>query len=103
MATKNGTINYETGLNYKNPELLEPIYHFTNGINLASKDKIAEWHYNYRPNPYKLMVAKCEAEDIDDIYDYVQVLAMLNMPENVKNLSLNEIKRIENIFGRTLK
>lgn len=95
---KNGPINYETGLNHKNSEFLEPIYHFTNGINLAPKAKIAEWHYNYGPNPYKLMVNKREAADIDDIYDYVQALAMLNMPEDVKDLSLNEVEKIENMF-----
>ena len=32
---------------------------------------------------YKLMVNKREAADIDDIYDYVQALAMYNMPEAV--------------------
>lgn len=78
---KNGPINFETGLNHKNSEFLEPIYHFTNGINLAPKTSIAEWHYNYGPNPFKLMVNKREASDIDDIYDYVQALAMLDMPD----------------------
>lgn len=78
---KNGPINFETGLGHKNSEFLEPIYHFTNGINLAPKEKIAEWHYNYGPNPYKLMVDKREAVDIDDIFDYVQALAMLDMPD----------------------
>ena len=78
---KNGPINFETGLNHKNSEFLEPVYHFTNGINLAPKAKIAEWHYNYGPNPYKLMVNKREAADIDDIYDYVCALAMYDMPD----------------------
>ena len=77
---KNGPINFETGLNHKNSEFLEPIYHFTNGINIAPKAKIAEWHYNYGPNPYKLMVNKKEAADIDDIYDYVCSLAMEMIP-----------------------
>lgn len=95
---KNGPINFETGLNHKNSEFLEPIYHFTNGINLAPKAKIAEWHYNYGPNPYKLMVNKREAADIDDIYDYVCALAMYKMPEIT---DLNDPKFAEkfNIFG----
>ena len=93
---KNGPINFETGLNHKNSEFLEPIYHFTNGINLAPKNKIAEWHYNYGPNPYKLMVNKREAADIDDIYDYVQALAMYNMPEGV---SLDD-PRIVDLLGK---
>ena len=78
---KNGPINFETGLKHKNSEFLDPIYHFTNGINLAPKAKIAEWHYNYGPNPFKLMVNKREAADIDDIYDYVCALAMYDMPD----------------------
>ena len=78
---KNGTLNFETGLNHKNSEFLETIYHFKNVINLSPNAKIAEWHYNYGPNPYKLMVNKREAADIDDIYDYVCALAMYKMPE----------------------
>lgn len=97
---KNGPINFETGLNHKNSEFLEPIYHFTNGINLAPKSKIAEWHYNYGPNPYKLMVNKREAADIDDIYDYVQALAMLNMPERMEDFSLDDISKIESMFSK---
>lgn len=83
---KNGPLNFETGLNHKNSEFLEPIYHFTNGINIAPKKRIAEWHYNYGPNPYKLMVNKREAADIDDIYDYVCALAMYKMP-NISDLN----------------
>lgn len=93
---KNGPINYEVGVNHKNSEFLEPIYHFTNGINIAPKEKIAQWHYNYGPKPYKLMVNKREAIDIDDVYDYVQALAMLNMPTDLTNI--HEIKNIENVM-----
>ena len=93
---KNGPINFETGLKHKNSEYLEPIYHFTNGINIAPKCKIAEWHYNYGSNPYKLMVNKREAVDIDDIYDYVQALAMHYMPETIDDIS--KLENIENMF-----
>lgn len=74
-----GPLNYKTGLEHKNSEYLQPIYHFTNGINLAPKKKIAEWHYNYGPNPFRLEVNKREAIDIDDEYDYICAKAMLNM------------------------
>ena len=74
---------------------MEPIYHFTNGINLAPRAKIAEWHYNYGPNPYQLMVNKREAVDIDDIYDYMCALAMLNMPDIS---DLNDIDKIKEFF-----
>lgn len=95
---KNGPINFKTGLEHKNSEYLEPIYHFTNGINIAPKTKLAEWHYNYGPNPYKLMVNKREAADIDDIYDYVCAAAMLNMPEekDLNEVAQRYFKNIEN-------
>lgn len=95
---KNGPINYEIGLNHKNSEFLEPIYHFTNGINIAPKAKIAEWHYNYGPNPYKLMVNKREAVDIDDAYDYAQALTFLNMPADISNLEAKDIEDIKNML-----
>ena len=72
-------INFKMGLEHVNSEKLQPIYHFTNGINIAPKSKIAEWHYNYGPNAYRLMVNKRQAVDIDDIYDYECAKAMLNM------------------------
>lgn len=74
-----GPINFKMGLEHVNSEKLQPIYHFTNGINIAPKSKIAEWHYNYGPNAYRLMVNKRQAVDIDDIYDYECAKAMLNM------------------------
>lgn len=78
---ENGPINFKTGLEHKNSEQLPPIYHFTNGINLAPKIKIKEWHYNYGPKAYRMMVNKREAADIDDIYDYVCAKAMYDMKE----------------------
>ena len=74
-----GPINFKMGLEHVNSEKLQPIYHFTNGINIAPKSKIAEWHYNYGPNAYRIMVNKRQAVDIDDIYDYECAKAMLNM------------------------
>lgn len=78
---KQGPLNFKTGLSHKNSEFLEPIYHFTNGINLAPKKKIVEWHYNFGPNPYKLMVDKREAIDIDDVYDYIYAKALFDSSE----------------------
>lgn len=81
-----GPINFKMGLDHVNSESLPPIYHFTNGINLAPKKKIAEWHYNYGPNAYRLMVNKREAADIDDMYDYVCAKAMYEMRRNTYDL-----------------
>lgn len=79
LMDEKGPINFKQGLEHKNSEQLPVIFHFTNGINLAPKDKIIEWHYNYGPNPYRLLVNKREAADIDDMYDYVCAKAMYKM------------------------
>lgn len=79
LMDENGPMNFKMGLEHKNSEQLPVIYHFTNGINLAPKDKIREWKYNYGPKAYRLLVNKREAADIDDIYDYVCAKAMYDM------------------------
>ena len=81
LMDDNGPVNFKMGLEHKNSEQLPMLYHFTNGINLAPKDKIIEWHYNYGPKAYKLIVNKREAADIDDVYDYVSAKAMYQMNE----------------------
>lgn len=81
LMDDNGPVNFKMGLEHKNSEQLPMLYHFTNGINLAPKDKIIEWHYNYGPKAYKLIVNKREAADIDDVYDYVCAKAMYEMNE----------------------
>lgn len=58
LMDENGPLNFKMGLEHKNSEQLPMLYHFTNGINLAPKTKIAEWHYNYGPNAYRLLVNK---------------------------------------------
>ena len=79
LMDENGPINFKMGLEHKNSEQLPVIFHFTNGINIAPKDKIREWKYNYGPNAYRLKVNKREAADIDDIYDYICAKAMLSL------------------------
>lgn len=76
-----GPINFEVGLKHQNSEYLKPIYHFTNGINICPREKLAEWHYNYGPNPFRMEVDKRAAVDIDDIYDYICAKAMLDIKE----------------------
>lgn len=70
LMDENGPLNFKMGLEHKNSEQLPMLYHFTNGIDLAPKDKVKEWHYNYGPKAYRLLVNKREAADIDDVYDY---------------------------------
>jgi N-acylneuraminate cytidylyltransferase len=69
LLDEKGPLNFEMGLNHKNSEYL-PIYHFfTNGINIAPKQYMKEWHYNFGPKAYRLEVDKRTAIDIDDMYD----------------------------------
>lgn len=70
LMDENGPMNFKTGLEHINSEKLPMLYHFTNGVDLAPKEKVREWHYNFGPKVYKLLVNKREAADIDDVYDY---------------------------------
>lgn len=79
LMDENGPMNFKPGLEHTNSEKLPIIYHFTNGVNLAPKNKIKEWHYNFGPKAYKLLVNKREAVDIDDIYDYATARALLDV------------------------
>lgn len=81
LMDENGPLNFKMGLEHKNSEQLPMLYHFTNGINLAPKDKIIEWHYNYGPKAYRLLVNKREAADIDDVYDYEIAKALYAMKD----------------------
>ena len=81
LMDENGPLNFKMGLEHKNSEQLPMLYHFTNGIDLAPKDKVKEWHYNYGPKAYRLLVNKREAADIDDVYDYECAKAMYAMKD----------------------
>ena len=73
---------YQTYLmEHKNSEQLPMMYHFTNGIDLAPTEKVREWHYNYGPKYYQLVINKREAADIDDLYDYEMAKALYAMKD----------------------
>ncbi len=81
LMDEKGPLNFKMGLEHKNSEQLPLLYHFTNGIDLAPKDKVKEWHYNYGPKAYRLLVNKREAADIDDVYDYEIAKALYAMKD----------------------
>lgn len=81
LMDENGPLNFKMGLEHKNSEQLPLLYHFTNGIDLAPKAKVKEWHYNYGPKAYRLLVNKREAADIDDLYDYEIAKALYAMKD----------------------
>lgn len=82
LMDEKGPLNFSMGLAHKNSEQLPMLYHFTNGINLAPTEKIREWHYNYGPNAYRLLINKREAADIDDVYDYEMAKALYAMKDS---------------------
>lgn len=79
LMDEKGPLNFSMGLEHKNSEQLPKLYHFTNGINLAPRQKLKEWYYNYGPNAYRLIINKREAADIDDVYDYEIAKALYEM------------------------
>lgn len=81
LMDENGPLNFQMGLAHKNSEQLPKLYHFTNGINLAPRPMLKEWHYNYGPNAYRLIINKREAADIDDVYDYEMAKALWAMKD----------------------
>lgn len=81
LMDEKGPLNFSMGLAHKNSEQLPLLYHFTNGINLAPAKMIKEWHYNYGPNAYRLLINKREAADIDDAYDYEMAKALYAMKD----------------------
>lgn len=81
LMDEEGPLNFKMGLEHKNSEQLPLLYHFTNGIDLAPKNKVKEWHYNYGPKAYRLLVNKREAADIDDVYDYEIAKALYAMKD----------------------
>lgn len=76
LMDENGPLNFKMGLEHKNSEQLPMLYHFTNGVNLAPTEMIRQWHYNYGPKAYRLLINKREAADIDDVYDYEMAKAL---------------------------
>lgn len=66
----NGSLNFRRGLLHKNSEDLSALYLYTNGIALASREKMIAWKYNWGHVPYMLEVDKRVGMNISDAYDY---------------------------------
>jgi N-acylneuraminate cytidylyltransferase len=78
LLDENGPLNFEMGLKHKNSEHLPVLHFFTNGINIAPKESMKKWRYNFGPKAYRLEISKKEAVDIDDIYDLECARVWLN-------------------------
>lgn len=83
----NGPINYELGLKHVPSQQLPDMYIVTDGILLAPRRKMIEWSYFHGRNPYKFIVDKRTAVDIDDGLDLATARAWLDMDESVSHVN----------------
>lgn len=82
----NGPINYELGINHVPSQQLPNLYIVTDGILLAPRNKMIEWSYFHGRNPFKFILDKRTAVDIDDGLDLATARAWLDMDESVSQI-----------------
>ncbi len=81
LWTEEGPLNYELGLKHVPSQQLPPLYIVTDGILLAPREKMIEWAYFHGTKPYRFIVDKRAAVDIDDGLDLLCARAWLNVDE----------------------
>lgn len=79
---ENAPINYELGVKQVPSQQLPNLYNVTNGILISPRVKMIEWSYTYGKNPYKFLVDKLAAVDIDDEFDLVQAQLLIEKFNN---------------------
>lgn len=62
-------INYQLGTGHVSSNDLPNLYVKTCGISIAPRLDMIRWKYDHGTNPYKFILSKRAAIDIDDIYD----------------------------------
>ena len=72
-------INYSLQKEHVISQNLPDWYLVTNGIYMANKDFILQQRYFFGKNPYKFVVSKREAIDIDDAEDFAIAKALLGI------------------------
>jgi N-acylneuraminate cytidylyltransferase len=82
----NGPVNYELGLKHVPSQQLPPLYFCTDGILIAPRAKMIEWHYFHGTNPYRYILDKRTSIDIDDGLDLACARAWLDMDESVSHI-----------------
>lgn len=75
LWNEKGPVNYELGLKHVPSQQLPNLYMVTNGILLSPRMKAIEWAYFYGENPYKFVLEKYAALDVDDELDLLQAKA----------------------------
>lgn len=84
--TEEGPLNYELGIKHVPSQQLPTMYFVTDGILMAPRVKMIEWSYFHGRNPYKFIVDKRTACDIDDGLDLACARAWLDMDESVSQI-----------------
>ena len=62
---------FKWGPDHRNSQELDKLYFFTDGIQLAPKTSMREWHYYFGHNPYGMEVDLKTSTDVDTIYGYL--------------------------------
>ncbi|MDR0644180.1 MAG: hypothetical protein LBG05_04590 [Treponema sp.] len=75
-----GPINYITGQGHVSSQDLPALYAKTCGISIAPRCDMIRWKYDHGANPYKFILDKRSAIDVDDIYDLECARAWLIIP-----------------------
>ncbi len=86
LWNEEGPINYELGLKHIPSQELPEMYIVTDGILLAPRKNMIEWSYFHGPNPFKFIVDKRSAIDIDDGLDLACARTWLDMDESVSQI-----------------
>ncbi len=74
-----GPVNYKLGLAHVPSQQLPPLYFVTDGILIAPREKMIEWHYFHGSNPYRFIMDKRSSVDVDDELDLACARAWMDM------------------------
>lgn len=70
-------LNYKLGLGHVPSQQLPNYQVIVNGFYIAPRKKMIEWQYFFGLKPYRLIISKREAVDIDDKEDFLIAEALL--------------------------
>ena len=73
-----GPLNFEPGLGHVPSQQLPELYRATFGVLLAPRESMIAWSYYHGPNPFRMVVSKREAADIDDGLDLLCARAWID-------------------------
>jgi len=84
---------FKWGPDHRNSQELDKLYFFTDGIQLAPKSSMREWHYYFGHNPYGMEVDLKTSTDVDTMYDYL--LARMQYYINHKEMEDAKVNTME--------